>query len=269
MNCINCGVEIIGDKRNKYCSRACYLDHVQVGKEAKLKLHRGYDAARRVELNDSFIRQCIWRETKGKVKGKDVTQEMINEMRNRIIEARRHREEPKIEKQPKHCKVCGKETPTRHQVYCSDECRRKALSRKSFVRNSAKKKLKQRICKECGAAFMPEYGNKRRSFCSEFCCKKYQHRAAKASRRAKKKGNGYESFNPFEVFERDKWTCQICRIKTPRKLRGTTNDNAPELDHIVSLAEGGAHTMRNTQCLCRKCNGEKGATTKGQLRLFG
>lgn len=50
---------------------------------------------------------------------------------------------------------------------------------------------------------------------------------------------------------------------------GVGKDNAPELDHIVSLAEGGEHSMRNTQCLCRKCNQEKGVTTKGQLRLFG
>jgi 5-methylcytosine-specific restriction endonuclease McrA len=45
-------------------------------------------------------------------------------------------------------------------------------------------------------------------------------------------------------------------------------DDAPELDHIVPLACGGAHTYQNTQCTCRECNGRKGATILGQLRLL-
>ena len=33
------------------------------------------------------------------------------------------------------------------------------------------------------------------------------------------------------------------------------------------LILGGEHSMRNTQCLCRKCNRDKGATAQGQLRI--
>jgi hypothetical protein len=44
-------------------------------------------------------------------------------------------------------------------------------------------------------------------------------------------------------------------------------DTAPELDHIIPLASGGAHVWDNVQCTCRKCNGEKGAEVLGQLRL--
>jgi len=126
---------------------------------------------------------------------------------------------------------------------------------------------KKVVCKECGVEFWTEYGNKRRVFCSDECARRNQKRKTKATRRARKKGLGYESFDPLDVFKRDKWTCQMCGAKTPKKYRGTCDDRAPELDHIIPLALGGEHSMRNTQCLCRKCNGDKGATARGQLRI--
>ncbi|HHW13485.1 MAG TPA: HNH endonuclease [Firmicutes bacterium] len=94
-----------------------------------------------------------------------------------------------------------------------------------------------------------------------------QRRQGKAIRRARIKGLAHEVFDPIEVFQRDHWTCQICGAKTPRRLRGTTDDRAPELDHIVPLALGGQHTRANTQCLCRRCNQAKGAAARGQLRF--
>lgn len=77
-----------------------------------------------------------------------------------------------------------------------------------------------------------------------------------------------EAVNPTVVFERDGWRCRNCRCKTPQALRGTYKSNAPELDHIVPLARGGEHSYRNTQLLCRKCNGEKADGPGGQLRLI-
>jgi 5-methylcytosine-specific restriction endonuclease McrA len=69
------------------------------------------------------------------------------------------------------------------------------------------------------------------------------------------------------VFERDKWKCHICGMKTMPALRGSNEDSAPELDHIVSLADGGSHTWANLACACRQCNGRKGAASFGQLHL--
>lgn len=77
-----------------------------------------------------------------------------------------------------------------------------------------------------------------------------------------------ENVNPIKVFERDKWKCQICGVKTPRKLRGTLDDRAPELDHVMPLSLGGAHSYMNTQCACRKCNAEKSNTPPAQPSLF-
>lgn len=92
-------------------------------------------------------------------------------------------------------------------------------------------------------------------------------RAAKARRRALERGAKAERFDPLEILARDGWRCHICGVSTPKRLRGTYEDRAPELDHIVPLALGGEHTRINTACACRKCNGAKGAEPLGQLRL--
>jgi hypothetical protein len=96
-------------------------------------------------------------------------------------------------------------------------------------------------------------------------------RASKARRKAMERGRtaGAERFDPIEVLVRDRWRCHICGQATPKALRGSYDDRAPELDHIVPLAAGGQHSRANTACACRKCNISKGATLLGQLRLFG
>lgn len=66
-----------------------------------------------------------------------------------------------------------------------------------------------------------------------------------------------EPINPDFILERDKYRCYICGIKTPKKLRGTFEDNAPEVDHIIPLSKGGLHVESNLRCACRKCNGLK------------
>jgi hypothetical protein len=86
-------------------------------------------------------------------------------------------------------------------------------------------------------------------------------------RDARKRNAIREPVDLIKVLQRDKWTCQECGVGTPRSLRGTMNERAPECDHIVSLANGGAHTYANLQCLCRRCNRRKGARTRGQLGL--
>jgi hypothetical protein len=91
--------------------------------------------------------------------------------------------------------------------------------------------------------------------------------ASKASYKIRLRQATVERFDPFDVFERDGWRCHMCGIKTPKRLRGTYEDNAPELDHIVPLAAGGDHSRRNTACSCRKCNIAKSDKPLGQLRL--
>ncbi|QDP57374.1 MAG: putative HNH endonuclease [Prokaryotic dsDNA virus sp.] len=60
----------------------------------------------------------------------------------------------------------------------------------------------------------------------------------------------------------------MCGCKTPEAKRGTYAANAPELDHIIPLAKGGAHSKANTACSCRRCNIAKSDKVLGQPSLL-
>lgn len=176
-----------------------------------------------------------------------------------------------------HCKICSClfTTKSKLNTMCSVLCRAKDYERvkeeqkiKTRERDKAKFIPKGCLCKECNKTFTTSYGNTNREYCSKQCSSRHHKRIGRHSRRARMKGNEYETVNPFKVFNRDKWTCRMCGIKTPRKLRGTIEENAPELDHIIALAQGGSHTYNNVQCSCRKCNYTKGDKIVGQLPMF-
>lgn len=54
----------------------------------------------------------------------------------------------------------------------------------------------------------------------------------------------------FEVFKRDKFTCQYCGAKAP--------DVVLHLDHVHPVAEGGGDDILNLIAACQDCNGGKG-----------
>lgn len=54
----------------------------------------------------------------------------------------------------------------------------------------------------------------------------------------------------FEVFKRDKFTCQYCGRMSP--------DVVLEIDHIKPVAEGGDNSLLNLITSCRDCNRGKG-----------
>ena len=55
----------------------------------------------------------------------------------------------------------------------------------------------------------------------------------------------------FEVFKRDKFTCQYCGRAAPDVLL--------ELDHIHPVADGGTNDLLNLITACKDCNAGKGA----------
>lgn len=87
--------------------------------------------------------------------------------------------------------------------------------------------------------------------------------------RALKRNATIEIFNPFDVFERDKYICQICKRKTRPDFK-PNHSLYPTLDHIIPLSNGGEHSVKNTQCLCLHCNCSKQDKDNfgDQLRLF-
>lgn len=89
-------------------------------------------------------------------------------------------------------------------------------------------------------------------------------------RRALQAGATIKDFTAQEVFIRDRYTCQTCGIKTRPDYKNPNHLKRPNLDHIIPLSMGGEHSRENTQCLCHKCNMEKGNRhANDQMLLIG
>ena len=133
-------------------------------------------------------------------------------------------------------------------------------------------------CRHCDKEYMTLRSiGEGETYCSRGCAFSYKtlHKSGFVTsgdgyRRAKSRGSVAIRFNIFDIFERDKWRCNACGVKTPLRFRGTYAGNAPELDHVIPISKGGPHTKENTQCLCRTCNRSKGAgSLNDQLIMFG
>ena len=61
----------------------------------------------------------------------------------------------------------------------------------------------------------------------------------------------------FEIFNRDKYTCQYCGIKT----RNLT------LDHVIPRYRGGQHTWENVVSACVACNRHKAGRTPQEANM--
>lgn len=163
-----------------------------------------------------------------------------------------------------YCVGCGSAFVARKKrLYCAKRCGVRWVSVAPEVKQ----------CRCCGESYSPAFtGGRPSEYCSSSCLSLVQmatRRTSKLKRKAAKRAVTVETVDPIKVFDRDKWKCQLCGIKTPKAKRGTYDGNAPELDHIVPLAKGGEHSYRNTQCACRRCNGLKSDRPLGQLRLIG
>jgi len=189
------------------------------------------------------------------------------------------------------CQHCGNMfTPkeSNRTKYCSRQCaytprlgrwggRANDLGIVKVSPSPAPRHGRARHCRICGQQFIRAVNRSKKAVCAQVCApacaridrkqkrQQLSHtphgRARKAASRAFRKsalGQG-ETFDPYEVFARDGWSCQRCGRQTPERLRGSHDSAAPELDHVVPLARGGLHTRDNTQTLCRKCNIQKGA----------
>jgi hypothetical protein len=168
------------------------------------------------------------------------------------------------------CKACGKlfTSPGAKRVVCSEVCKLEYWRINSIEKGKRNFTPEDLNCQECGKAFTTEYGDTRRVYCSEKCSSRNIKRAQRHARRARLKQVEVERISPLKVFIRDKWTCKICGVKTPKKLQGLSVDNAPSLDHIIPVAKGGSHTYANLQCACRRCNSYKCDKIIGQLPLL-
>lgn len=169
------------------------------------------------------------------------------------------------------CKVCGREFvgARREQKQCGDDECRKAFERnryyENFVSVAETNPEVTKKCARCGKKFTANYYATRRIYCSKRCMTRATKRANNYQR-AKLFGVKRKKFSELRILKRDGWKCYICGVHTPQELRGTFEDNAPEIDHVIPMSKGGPHTPDNVRCCCRKCNIAKSDRTLKEMR---
>lgn len=97
-------------------------------------------------------------------------------------------------------------------------------------------------------------------------CKRATDRQQRQLRRLRKKGIGSYDYgiDYKKLFERGNGRCSICEQPCDDPSVWLTWDgltwmpNAPTVDHIIALANGGTHTWENVQLACAECNSHKG-----------
>lgn len=89
--------------------------------------------------------------------------------------------------------------------------------------------------------------------------KQYPEAAALADARRrmlKQQANQGERFAPKDVYDRDGWTCGLCRLSVDPGL-AWPNPMSASVDHILPLSQGGTHALANVQCAHLGCNSRK------------
>lgn len=160
------------------------------------------------------------------------------------------------------CRQCAGVVPDSNRGYLSGLCSKRCYNAECNANRAVK------ACPCCERLFMPK---RYEHSCSDECRrtikkghKRKYSRIARSMRRAMCKAN---KIDPVDVFERDHWTCYLCGVQTPAIFKGYAFATSPELEHRVSLANGGTHTMDNVACACYRCNRAKGSMNENEYRL--
>ena len=66
-------------------------------------------------------------------------------------------------------------------------------------------------------------------------------------------------FSRYNIYARDKCTCQYCGRKLPRYELN--------LDHVIPRSRGGTSTWENVVCSCQECNRHKGGKTPHEVGI--
>jgi 5-methylcytosine-specific restriction endonuclease McrA len=124
-------------------------------------------------------------------------------------------------------------------------------------------------CANCGALVHAAHGDKRRKFCSHKCIKAHANRnGGRLNRRARKRDARRSIVRPTDIYERDRFTCQICGRRMEMKAK-VPHPLAPTVDHIVPYAANGLHEPANVQAAHFRCNSQRSDKGPAQLRMIG
>lgn len=176
-----------------------------------------------------------------------------------------------------HCLECERKYKARHRDATRDqEHERRKVQRATFQEKTKARDLAYRIShREHLREYAREYRENNRERCRNLG-NKWAHlnpEKASDSRKksfAKRRGAGVrtEKISSVEIYNRDRWICQLCKKKVSRKL-AFPDPMSPSLDHIVPVARGGAHEKKNVHLAHLVCNMRAQVGGVKQLRLIG
>ena len=189
------------------------------------------------------------------------------------------------------CDFCAHDFTTKTHIarYCSLECAKRHdagwSTSKDIIRWTHPHKLWARavpvtvlpstwtytsgICVVCGERFVSRY---RDVTCSTECGlerDRDRRRDKDARRRSREHAAFREKVVSRYIYERDGYKCHLCGKRTKADAK-VPHPQAPTLDHIIPLAQGGTHERSNIATACFICNSTKSHVGAGdQLLLFG
>lgn len=271
--CEGCNTLFDSVRAKRYCTRECNKAHLRkIGSRSTRAEYLADRRAKAIQESPSYFHCCqcgvlAHRKLSGTSKAKGYENKYCS-MECRVSKAAQIRAEVVFLRGMARLSRNAIKTPEPNLVAIR-------MVAQSLARYASHRDKADKPCIVCGCPVGYTFG-RARILCSKACQKKTEsfklaRKAAKLRRKAIKRGaNGGESVSPIKVFDAAGWKCQICNKPTPQKLRGTYHKRAPELDHIVAVSNGGAHTWANVQCACRECNlWKSNKLVVGQANLFG
>jgi hypothetical protein len=259
--CKQCGIAFVSPRKQKYCSKRCCWT-AQDRKKGVIPLAE-YAKKFDPNANNRFVCEVCSKQTYRRLSGtnrkkgainrfcsKDCM--MANNLKLRLI---------RLEISP---------VVDETQVIQKKKIKAEIDALRRIGRYVSKPKIFKATCTKCSSTFIARRNaglhQKVCKQCTDESKRKFR-RIAKARRRAIERGVHAESIDPIKVFERAKWKCHLCGVKTIKALRGKYDALSPELEHIIPLSIGGTHTYGNVACSCRACNIKKGNKIIGQVSL--
>lgn len=149
-----------------------------------------------------------------------------------------------------------------------------AASQQPYIKTDTKRRgLTDLTCVRCASDYRGRKGSK---YCSRFCSQattrdKYAGASDKGTKRRAERQRlaEVEPVDRIYIFTRDRWTCHLCNTRINPKLK-FPHPMSPSLDHLIPLAQHGAHEPANVSAAHLRCNIRKGDRGQAeQLALIG